>query len=121
MSNKILVVDDAAFMRLMLKNMLTKNGYEIVGEAENGQEAIEKYRALTPDLVTMDITMPVMEGVEAVRQIKSFDPDAKIIMCSAMGQQTMVVESLQAGARDFIVKPFQEERVLEAIRKVSGK
>lgn len=117
---KILVVDDAAFMRLMLKGILSKNGYEIVGEAENGQEAVEKYRSLSPDLVTMDITMPIMEGVEAVRQIKKFDPNAKIIMCSAMGQQTMVVESLQAGAKDFIVKPFQEERVLESIRKTLG-
>ncbi|GIO88071.1 response regulator [Paenibacillus faecis] len=117
---KILVVDDAAFMRLMLKGILSKNGYEIVGEAENGQEAVEKYRSLSPDLVTMDITMPIMEGVEAVRQIKKLDPNAKIIMCSAMGQQTMVVESLQAGAKDFIVKPFQEERVLESIRKTLG-
>lgn len=117
---KILVVDDAAFMRLMLKGILSKNGYEIVGEAENGEEAVEKYRSLSPDLVTMDITMPIMEGVEAVRQIKKLDPNAKIIMCSAMGQQTMVVESLQAGAKDFIVKPFQEERVLESIRKTLG-
>jgi len=117
---KILVVDDAAFMRLMLKGILSKNGYEIVGEAENGQEAVEKYRSLSPDLVTMDITMPIMEGVEAVRHIKKLDPNAKIIMCSAMGQQTMVVESLQAGAKDFIVKPFQEERVLESIRKTLG-
>ncbi|MCA1296127.1 response regulator [Paenibacillus sp. alder61] len=120
MMKKILVVDDAAFMRLMLKGILSKNGYEIVGEAENGQEAVEKYRSLSPDLVTMDITMPIMEGVEAVRQIKKLDPNAKIIMCSAMGQQTMVVESLQAGAKDFIVKPFQEERVLESIRKTLG-
>lgn len=118
--HKILVVDDAAFMRLMLKNILGKQGYEIVGEAENGLEAVEKYKALSPDLVTMDITMPVMEGVEAVRLIKQLDPDAKIIMCSAMGQQSMVVQSLQAGARDFIVKPFQEERVLESIRKTLG-
>lgn len=117
---KILVVDDAAFMRLMLKNILSRHGYEIVGEAENGQDAVEKYKALSPDLVTMDITMPVMEGVEAVRLIKQHDPNAKIIMCSAMGQQTMVVQSLQAGARDFIVKPFQEERVLESIRKTIG-
>lgn len=118
--HKILVVDDAAFMRLMLKNILSKQGYEIVGEAENGLEAVEKYKTLSPDLVTMDITMPVMEGVEAVRLIKQLDPNAKIIMCSAMGQQTMVVQSLQAGARDFIVKPFQEERVLESIRKTLG-
>ncbi|WP_422660053.1 response regulator [Paenibacillus sp. EC2-1] len=115
---KILIVDDAAFMRLVLKTMLEKNGFEVVGEAANGLEAIEKYKTLTPDLVTMDITMPVMEGIEAVKRIKEVDGGAKIIMCSAMGQQTMVVQSLQAGARDFIVKPFQEERVLESIRRV---
>lgn len=120
MKNRILVVDDAAFMRLMLKNILTKNGYEVVGEAENGQDAVDKYKALSPDLVTMDITMPVMEGIEAVKLIKQFDPGAKVIMCSAMGQQMMVVEALQAGARDFIVKPFQEDRVIESIRKNIG-
>lgn len=118
MKKKILIVDDAAFMRLVLRNMLDKNGFEVVGEAANGQEAIEKYRTLTPDLVTMDITMPIMEGIEAVKQIKQLDAAAKIIMCSAMGQQIMVVQSLQAGAKDFIVKPFQEERVLESIRRV---
>lgn len=115
---KILIVDDAAFMRLVLKTMLEKNGFEVIGEAVNGLEAIEKYKALSPDLVTMDITMPVMEGIEAVKRIKEVDSGAKIIMCSAMGQQTMVVQSLQAGAKDFIVKPFQEERVLESIRRV---
>lgn len=120
MKTKVLIVDDAAFMRLVLKNMLDKNGYEVVGEAANGQEAIDKYKSLSPDLVTMDITMPVMEGIEAVKQIKQLDTDAKIIMCSAMGQQVMVVQSLQAGAKDFIVKPFQEERVLESIRRVIG-
>lgn len=117
---KIMVVDDAAFMRLMLKNILSKNGYEIVGEAENGQEAVDKYKSLAPDIVTMDITMPIMEGVEAVKQIRSMDPNAKIVMCSAMGQQAMVVQSIQAGAKDFIVKPFQEERVLEAIQKIAA-
>lgn len=115
---KILIVDDAAFMRLVLKTMLEKNGFEVIGEAVNGLEAIEKYKALSPDLVTMDITMPVMEGIEAVKRIKEVDSGANIIMCSAMGQQTMVVQSLQAGAKDFIVKPFQEERVLESIRRV---
>lgn len=120
MKNRILVVDDAAFMRLMLKNILTKNGYEVVGEAENGQVAVDKYKSLTPDLVTMDITMPVMEGIEAVKQIRQFDSGAKVIMCSAMGQQMMVVEALQAGAKDFIVKPFQEDRVIESIRKNIG-
>lgn len=120
MKKKVLIVDDAAFMRLVLKNMLDKNGFEVVGEAANGLEAVEKYKTLTPDLVTMDITMPVMEGIEAVKLIKQNDPDAKIIMCSAMGQQIMVVQSLQAGAKDFIVKPFQEERVLESIHRVIG-
>ena len=114
---KILVVDDAAFMRLMLKDILIKGGHEIVGEAANGVEAIEQYGKLRPDLVTMDITMPIMEGIDAVKQIKQQHPNAKIIMCSAMGQQQMVVMAIQAGARDFIVKPFQSERVIGAIEK----
>ncbi|HHZ13083.1 MAG: response regulator [Caldicoprobacterales bacterium] len=118
MKNKILVVDDAAFMRMMIKDILTKNGYNVVGEAENGEKAVEKYKELKPDLVIMDITMPEVDGIQAVREIKKVDEDAKIIMCSAMGQQAMVIESIQAGARDFIVKPFQAERVLEAVRKV---
>ncbi|MBW5449305.1 response regulator [Cohnella sp. CFH 77786] len=117
---KILVVDDAAFMRMTLKDMLSKGGHEVVGEAENGVEAVEQYRKLNPDLVTMDITMPIMEGIEAVRQIKQEFPNAKIIMCSAMGQQGMVVQAIQAGARDFVVKPFQPERVLEAVKRVLG-
>ncbi|RUS42219.1 response regulator [Cohnella sp. AR92] len=115
---KILVVDDAAFMRIMLKDILSKGGHEVVAEAANGLEAIEQYGISKPDLVTMDITMPVMEGIDAVKQIRQSDPSAKIIMCSAMGQQTMVVQSIQAGAKDFIVKPFQPDRVLEAIDKV---
>lgn len=120
MSKRILIVDDAAFMRMMIKDILSKNGYEVVGEAENGLKAIEKYKELTPDLVLMDITMPEMDGIEAVKRIKAIDNNAKIVMCSAMGQQAMVIESIQSGARDFIVKPFQAERVLEAIRKVVG-
>ena len=118
MKNKILIVDDAAFMRMMIKDILTKNGYDVVGEAENGGKAVEKYKELNPDLVIMDITMPEVDCIQAVREIKRIDDDAKIIMCSAMGQQAMVIESIQAGARDFIVKPFQAERVLEAVRKV---
>ncbi|NOU92940.1 response regulator [Paenibacillus sp. LMG 31456] len=114
---KILVVDDAAFMRMMLKDILTKGGHEVVGEAENGLVAVEKFNQLRPDLVTMDITMPEMEGIEALKLIKSQNPSAKVIMCSAMGQQHMVVQAIQAGARDFIVKPFQSERVLESISK----
>lgn len=117
MGKKILIVDDAAFMRMMIKDILAKNGYEIVGEAENGQVAVEKYKDLKPDLVTMDITMPEMDGIAAVKEIKSFDPSAIIIMCSAMGQQSMVIDAIQAGAKDFIVKPFQPERVLEAVGK----
>ncbi len=120
MGKRILIVDDAAFMRMMLKDILTKNGYTVVGEAENGLVAIEKYKELKPDLVTMDITMPEMDGITAVKEIKKIDPGAKIIMCSAMGQQAMVIDSIQAGAQDFIVKPFQPERVLEAVEKVLG-
>jgi two-component system chemotaxis response regulator CheY len=120
MGKKILLVDDAAFMRMMIKDILVKNGYEVVGEAENGAKAIEKYKELMPDLVVMDITMPELDGIQAVREIKKINNDSKVIMCSAMGQQAMVIESIQAGARDFIVKPFQADRVLEAIKKVIG-
>ncbi len=120
MSKRVLIVDDAAFMRMMVKDVLSKNGYEIVGEAENGQKAIEKYKELTPDLVVMDITMPEVDGIQAVKEIKAHDANAKIVMCSAMGQQAMVIESIQAGAKDFIVKPFQPDRVLEAVKKVIG-
>jgi two-component system chemotaxis response regulator CheY len=116
----ILLVDDAAFMRMMLKDILSKNGYEIVGEAENGVKAIEKYKELKPNLVILDITMPEMNGIQAAKGIKTLDANALIIMCSAMGQQAMVIESIQAGARDFIVKPFQADRVLEAVQKVIG-
>jgi len=117
---KVLIVDDAAFMRMMLKDILTKNGLEVIGEAVNGADAIEKYRELSPDVVTMDITMPEMDGITAVKQIKSFHPQANIIMCSAMGQQPMVLEAIQAGAKDFVVKPFQADRVMESITKVLG-
>ncbi|NOU63859.1 response regulator [Paenibacillus sp. LMG 31461] len=117
MMAKILIVDDAAFMRMMLKDILTKGGHDVVGEAENGLVAIQKYQELKPDIVTMDITMPEMEGVEAVKEIRKKDANAKIVMCSAMGQQGMVVQAIQAGAKDFIVKPFQGDRVLDAIRR----
>lgn len=117
MPGKILIVDDAAFMRMMLKDILGKNGYEIVGEAENGNIGVEKFKELRPDLVTMDITMPELDGISAVKKIKSIDANARVVMCSAMGQQAMVIDAIQAGARDFIVKPFQPERVLEAIQK----
>ncbi|NLV88035.1 MAG: response regulator [Tissierellia bacterium] len=118
MSNGILIVDDASFMRMMIKDILTKNGFNVAGEAENGVKAVEKYKELNPDLVIMDITMPEMDGIQAVREIKKINNDAKIIMCSAMGQQAMVIEAIQAGAKDFIVKPFQSDRVVEAVKKV---
>jgi two-component system chemotaxis response regulator CheY len=120
MAKNILVCDDAAFMRMMIKDILTKNGYNVAGEAENGLKAVEKYKEVNPDLVLMDITMPEMDGIQALKEIKKIDAGAKIIMCSAMGQQAMVIESIQAGAKDFIVKPFQAERVLEAVKKVVG-
>ena len=107
---KIMICDDAAFMRMMIKDILTKNGYEIAAEAENGAVAVEKYPDAKPDLVLMDITMPDMDGIQALKKIKEIDPNANIIMCSAMGQQAMVIEAIQSGAKDFIVKPFQAER-----------
>lgn len=120
MAKNILICDDAAFMRMMIKDILTKNGYNIAGEAENGAKAVEKYAELKPDLVLMDITMPEMDGIEALKKIKAADANASVIMCSAMGQQAMVIEAIQSGAKDFIVKPFQAERVLEAVKKVVG-
>ena len=120
MSHTILVCDDAIFMRTMIGDILTGAGYEVVGEAETGVQAVEQYSRLKPDLVTMDIVMPDMGGIDAVREIRRQDPDAKILMCSAMGQQALVVEAIQAGARDFVVKPFQPSRVLEAVQRVLG-
>ncbi|GAB6088226.1 response regulator [Alkaliphilus crotonatoxidans] len=120
MAKGILIVDDAAFMRMMIKDVLTKNGFEVVGEAENGAKAIEKFKELGPLLTIMDITMPEVDGIQAVKEIKKLDPNAKVIMCSAMGQQAMVIEAIQAGAKDFIVKPFQADRVIEAVKKVIG-
>ena len=117
MAKNILICDDAAFMRMMIKDILTKNGYNVVAEAENGLKAVEKYQETKPDLVLMDITMPEMDGIQALKKIKSVDPNASVVMCSAMGQQAMVIESIQSGARDFIVKPFQPDRVLEAVKK----
>ena len=120
MAKNILICDDAAFMRMMIKDILTKNGYVVVGEAENGLKAVEKYNETKPDLVLMDITMPEMDGIQALKKIKEGDSGAMVIMCSAMGQQAMVIEAIQGGAKDFIVKPFQAERVLEAVKKVVG-
>ena len=120
MAKNILICDDAAFMRMMIKDILTKNGYNVAGEAENGLKAVEKFKEVNPDLVLMDITMPEMDGIQALKEIKKIDGGAKVIRCSAMGQQAMVIESIQAGAKDFIVKPFQAERVIEAVKKVVG-
>ena len=119
MAKNILICDDAAFMRMMIKDILTKNGYNVAGEAENGAKAVEKYNELKPDLVLMDITMPEMDGIQALKNIKASDAGAQVIMCSAMGQQAMVIEAIQAGAKDFIVKPFQADRVLEAVKTLS--
>ncbi|MFA1822270.1 response regulator [Virgibacillus oceani] len=115
---KILITDDAAFMRMQLRDNLTRLGHEVVGEAENGIDAIEKCQELKPDLITMDITMPEMNGVEAVTEIKKTNPDVKVIMCSAMGQQSMVLDAIKAGATDFIVKPFNADRIKKALDKV---
>ncbi|MDR0652975.1 MAG: response regulator [Synergistaceae bacterium] len=117
MGTKVLIVDDAAFMRMMLRDILAKNGFEVVGEADNGKMAVQMYGELKPDVVTMDITMPEMDGIAAVKEIKAADPAAKIVMVSAMGQQAMVIEAIRSGAADFIVKPFQPDRVLEALGK----
>ncbi|MBN3526202.1 response regulator [Paenibacillus apiarius] len=120
MAKRILIVDDAAFMRMMIRDILTKNGFDVVGEASDGAQAIEKYKEHKPDLITMDITMPEMDGIAALKEIRKMDPSAKVIMCSAMGQQAMVIDAIQAGAKDFIVKPFQADRVIEAINKTLG-
>lgn len=117
MSKRVLIVDDAAFMRIKLKDILEKNGYEVAGEAQNGNEAVEKYKEVQPDIVTMDITMPEKDGVEALKEIKAIDKNAIVLMCSAMGQQTMVMDAIRAGAMDFIVKPFDTERVIKALDK----
>ena len=120
MGHTVLVCDDAIFMRTMITDILNQAGYDIVGEAESGSQAVQRYRDLKPDLVTMDIVMPDMGGIDAVREIIREDPGAKILMCSAMGQQALVIEAIQAGARDFVVKPFQPSRVLEAVQRVLG-
>lgn len=120
MAKRILITDDALFMRTALKDILTQNGYEVVGEAENGEQSVQLYRSLKPDLVLMDITMPEMDGIQALRVIRSEDPAAKVVMCTAMGQKNLVVEAIGAGARDFIVKPFDAERVLAALEKLAA-
>ncbi len=117
MLSKIMIVDDARFMRVMLKDILSKEEYEVVAQLENGIQAMEQYKELKPDLVIMDITMPQMDGISALKEIREIDPEAKVIMCSAMAQKNKVKEALKMGAKDFIVKPFQKEQLLKAVRK----
>ena len=114
---RVLVVDDAAFMRKMLGDALAEAGHEVVGEAANGQEGVTQFQSLRPDLTTLDITMPELDGLSALRQILSFDPSARVIMCSALGQESKVLESVKSGAKDFIVKPFNADRVVEAVSR----
>lgn len=114
---RVLITDDAAFMRMMLKDILTKNGHEVVGEAANGAEMLIKYEETQPDIVTLDITMPEMDGLTAIKELRKKHPDANVIMCSAMGQQSMVIDAIQSGAKDFIVKPFQADRVIKCLSK----
>jgi len=120
MGLRILIADDALFMRNMLREIFAKAGYQVVGEAGNGVEAVEKYQELRPDLMTMDIVMPLKSGIEALQQITADDPQACVVMCSALGQDALILEAVQAGARDFIIKPFREDRVLEVVRRVTG-
>lgn len=120
MSKRVLIVDDAIFMRDMIWDIFTNAGFEVVDEATNGVEAIEKYKELTPDLVTMDIVMPQKNGIEATREILKYDAAAKVIMCSSLGQEALVMEAIESGASDFIVKPFKSEDVLAIVRKVMG-
>jgi len=118
LSKKVLITDDTAFMRMTIKNILEKKGYETVGEAEDGQQAIELYEQHRPDVVTMDITMPNVDGITALKKIMQNDPEAKVIVVSAMGQKSLVIDALNAGAKDFIVKPFQPERIEEALQNI---
>ena len=120
MAKTVLITDDTAFMRMTLRNVIEKNGYTVVGEAADGEQAVALYKELKPDMVTMDITMPKMDGITAIKEIMKVDPQAKIIVCSAMGQKPMVIEALSAGAKDFLVKPFDAERVVESLRKISS-
>ncbi len=118
MEKTILIVDDAAFMRMSLQRILEPHGFKVIGQAANGKEAVEQYKLLSPDLVVMDITMPDMNGIDALREIRKVNPEAAVLMCSAMGQMEKVVETIEAGARDFIVKPFQNDRVVAAVQKI---
>jgi two-component system chemotaxis response regulator CheY len=117
-NRRVLIVDDAVVMRMMIKGILAKSGFDVVGEAQNGVEAVEKYVELRPDLVTMDVVMPEMDGIAAVKEILAHDPSARIVMCTSMGQQALVVEAIQAGAKSFITKPFQPPKIVETLNKV---
>ncbi len=117
---KILIVDDAAFMRMMVKDALSKGGYTDVTEASDGAMAVEEYEKINPDLVIMDITMPNMDGLQALKAIKGKHPDATVVMCSAMGQESMVIDAIKSGAKDFIVKPFKAERILKTVNSIVG-
>lgn len=117
---KVLIVDDAVFMRKLLKNILFSGGFDIVGEAENGKQAVKLYKKLRPDIVTMDIIMPEMNGIEALKEIKKIDPNAKVVMCTAVGQEQMVKTAIKFGAKGYIVKPFQAPKVIEELKKVAG-
>ena len=117
---KIMLVDDAAFMRMMVKNALTKSGYDNFVEAQDGAEAVKKYEEENPDMVIMDITMPNMDGLQALKEIKSRHPEATVVMCSAMGQESMVIEAIKSGAKDFIVKPFKADRILKTVNNILG-
>jgi two-component system, chemotaxis family, chemotaxis protein CheY len=118
MSKRVLVVDDAVFMRNVIKDIFTSAGFEVIGEASNGREAVERYQELKPDLITMDIVMPFRSGIEATREIIKQDPNAVVLMCSALGQESLVMEAIEAGATDFVVKPFRAEDVLAVVHKV---
>ncbi|MFP4465874.1 MAG: response regulator [Candidatus Goldiibacteriota bacterium] len=120
MAKRILIADDAAFMRMMLKNILTQGGYEVVGEAENGKIAVEKYRELKPDMLITDMVMPEMGGIDTLKEVMKEDPSANVLICSAIGQQALVIEAIQAGAKDYIVKPFEQSNVLETLSKILG-
>jgi two-component system chemotaxis response regulator CheY len=118
MGNRILIVDDASFMRMMIKEILVKNSYEVAGEASDGIIAVEKFQEIKPDAVILDITMPNMDGLQTLIELRKLNPNVKVIMCSAMGQESMVIEAIKSGASDFIVKPFQADRILKAIQRV---
>lgn len=118
--SRVLIVDDAAFMRMTIRKMLEAEGYTVAGEADNGEEAVQKYKEFLPDVVLLDITMPVMNGVDALKKIREFDAKARVVICSAMGQQAMVAQAIQNGAKDFVVKPFEKDRLIAAIKRVLG-